>query len=763
MRMDLTITDYPDRSALDRYMHGSAEVIGLQMLPVLGTVSAREEAAPYAAALGKAFQLTNFLRDIDEDLLRGRVYLPADELAAHGVDRDLLMWCHTHQRTDARVRRALVDQHAQTRRVYEFARAGIPMLHPRSRPCIAAALTLYSEILDRIEETRLRHLCTTSDGRYLPAAAGGGRRSGQSVGRQGASRQGVTMDRWQYLIVLGGVPGHHRTAGTAWLRRVPAGLAHGGGGPSGRGGLRGLGRDRDCRARVDLQPRVRDRISTARPDADRGVALLHSDPAVRVAHLQRRRHHSGMGARRWSESVRRGCHDRSWLHRARRCGGDRRNCAGIRGTANRVVPPCGVLDLDGNRRWASRFPSTAGSPSSVRRSSSTTSATPAECGFRSTSRWRTSCSAGRWSPRCCLLWERRRRPRQDEGDTVNLSANEIPEAFDVGAPAYDKLVDANPGYHMHLRLSAQRMRIPHGGEGLRLLGRRLRHRRIHRGASDRRARKPRSSRSTRRAACWHRPGRNRGRRRCSFVHSRIEDLADAGVSGPFDGILAAYLVRNVDDKDGQLRRFRDLLRPGGTLAVHEYSVRDSKLATAVWNTVCATVIIPSGRLRTGDASLYTYLRRSVNRFDGAASLPQQDAGQRLRRCPQRDDARLAAQHRAHVPRAGPAMSDPRAQTHPAPPGAVDASALSEQPRVVVVGAGIAGLAAATGLAERGVAVDLIERQPYLGGRVGGWTERLSDGCRSRDESRLPRVLPSVLQPAKPAAAHRSLRWRCSLR
>ncbi|HEY6646694.1 MAG TPA: phytoene/squalene synthase family protein [Mycobacterium sp.] len=152
MRMDLTTTDYPDRAALDRYMHGSAEVIGLQLLPVLGTVSEREEAAPYAAALGKAFQLTNFLRDIDEDLQRGRIYLPADELAAHEVDRDVLMWCHTHRRTDARVRRALVDQHADTRRIYDFARHGIALLHPRSRPCIAAALTLYSEILDCIEE-----------------------------------------------------------------------------------------------------------------------------------------------------------------------------------------------------------------------------------------------------------------------------------------------------------------------------------------------------------------------------------------------------------------------------------------------------------------------------------------------------------------------------------------------------------------------------------------------------------------------------------
>jgi phytoene synthase len=152
MRMDLTVTDYPDRAAIDRYMYGSAEVIGLQMLPILGTVVPREEAAPSAAALGKAFQLTNFLRDIDEDLERGRVYLPADELAAHGVDRELLSWCHDRARTDPRVRNALVDQHATTRKVYDQARQGIPLLHPRSRPCVEAAFTLYSEILDRIED-----------------------------------------------------------------------------------------------------------------------------------------------------------------------------------------------------------------------------------------------------------------------------------------------------------------------------------------------------------------------------------------------------------------------------------------------------------------------------------------------------------------------------------------------------------------------------------------------------------------------------------
>ena len=117
MRMDLTITDYPDRAALNQYMKGSAEAIGLQILPILGTTGPAEEAAPYAAALGRAFQLTNFLRDVDEDLVRQRVYLPADELAAHDVDRDLLMWCHHNRRTDRRVRNALAEQHDVARQV----------------------------------------------------------------------------------------------------------------------------------------------------------------------------------------------------------------------------------------------------------------------------------------------------------------------------------------------------------------------------------------------------------------------------------------------------------------------------------------------------------------------------------------------------------------------------------------------------------------------------------------------------------------------
>jgi 15-cis-phytoene synthase len=175
MRMDLTVTDYADRAALNRYMRGSAEVIGLQMLPILGTVGDPEEAAPYAAALGRAFQLTNFLRDIDEDLKRNRVYLPADELAAFGVDRELLEWCHAHRRTHARVRTALAAQHHITREIYRFAAEGIALLAPRSRPCVTTAFTLYSEILDCIEDSDFSvfaHRATVGNARRLRVAGG---------------------------------------------------------------------------------------------------------------------------------------------------------------------------------------------------------------------------------------------------------------------------------------------------------------------------------------------------------------------------------------------------------------------------------------------------------------------------------------------------------------------------------------------------------------------------------------------------------------
>ncbi|WP_330237600.1 phytoene/squalene synthase family protein [Streptomyces sp. NBC_00525] len=203
IRADLTVTDYPTYADLQKYVHGSAAVIGLQMLPVLGTVVPRREAEPHAAALGVAFQLTNFVRDVGEDLDRGRVYLPADLLASHGVDRPLLEWSRRTGRADARIRAALVDASELTRGVYRTAEPGIGMLDPRVRPCIRAAFTLYGGILDAVAEQdyRVLHRRAVVSGRRraVTAAAGllgvagarwraRGRLRGPAAGRKGRVR-----------------------------------------------------------------------------------------------------------------------------------------------------------------------------------------------------------------------------------------------------------------------------------------------------------------------------------------------------------------------------------------------------------------------------------------------------------------------------------------------------------------------------------------------------------------------------------------------
>ena len=92
MTMDLTITEYQEYEDLQEYVYGSAAVIGLQMVPVLGREkgSSIDEVNSAAEKLGVAFQLANFIRDVGEDLDRGRVYLPMTELEAHGVNRQML-------------------------------------------------------------------------------------------------------------------------------------------------------------------------------------------------------------------------------------------------------------------------------------------------------------------------------------------------------------------------------------------------------------------------------------------------------------------------------------------------------------------------------------------------------------------------------------------------------------------------------------------------------------------------------------------------
>lgn len=173
MRMDLDVHAYADLAHLREYMYGSAAVIGLQVLPVLGTSAPREEAEPHAAALGEAFQLTNFLRDVAEDLRRGRVYLPEDVLAEYGVDRGLLEHCARTRTPDPRTRRAVAELVGVNQGFYREAEPGVAMLAPVARPCVATAFRLYRAILDEISAAdfdvwSVRH--RVSDSRKLAAA-----------------------------------------------------------------------------------------------------------------------------------------------------------------------------------------------------------------------------------------------------------------------------------------------------------------------------------------------------------------------------------------------------------------------------------------------------------------------------------------------------------------------------------------------------------------------------------------------------------------
>jgi phytoene synthase len=145
MRMDLTVATYETYDDLIEYVYGSAAVIGLQMVPILEPTSKR--AYDHARDLGIAFQLANFIRDVGEDLERGRIYLPLSELAGHGVGVDDV---RSH-RVDDNWREALAEQIGRVRMLQARANPGIGMLDPASQPCIAAASELYCGIVDEVE------------------------------------------------------------------------------------------------------------------------------------------------------------------------------------------------------------------------------------------------------------------------------------------------------------------------------------------------------------------------------------------------------------------------------------------------------------------------------------------------------------------------------------------------------------------------------------------------------------------------------------
>ena len=149
MAMDLTVTSYRTYNDLLDYMEGSAAVIGTMMLPILGSSDPTAAREP-ARQLGFAFQLTNFIRDVAEDLDRGRTYLPDSDLAEFGVTRDDLLAARAAGGSTAAIRQLIAYEVARAQAHYAAAAAGITLLTPASQACMRTAYALYGGILDEV-------------------------------------------------------------------------------------------------------------------------------------------------------------------------------------------------------------------------------------------------------------------------------------------------------------------------------------------------------------------------------------------------------------------------------------------------------------------------------------------------------------------------------------------------------------------------------------------------------------------------------------
>jgi ubiquinone/menaquinone biosynthesis C-methylase UbiE len=198
----------------------------------------------------------------------------------------------------------------------------------------------------------------------------------------------------------------------------------------------------------------------------------------------------------------------------------------------------------------------------------------------------------------------------------SVEKQRVPENFDEVAPTYDLLTTLNPGYHRHLRLSAERLEVRPEARILDLC--------CGTGASTEalvsvhpRARIEGLDASAGMLVAARKKPILRG---IPFLQGDATDPRTHGANGLYDGILMAYGIRNVPDPDRCLSNLLSLLSPGGTVCFHEYSVRDSRRATLLWDAVAWGIIIPSGVLTAPRSPIYRYLHRSVRDFDGVRAF-----------------------------------------------------------------------------------------------------------------------------------------------
>ena len=300
---------------------------------------------------------------------------------------------------------------------------------------------------------------------------------------------------------------------------------------------------------------------------------------------------------------------------------------------------------------------------------------------------------------------------------MKLSARAVTAGFNRVAHAYDLLVSLNPGYRRHLRLSSRRLELAPDarildlccGTGQSTLALRA----VYPGAAlvalDAAADMLQVARARPELAG------------VQFVHGDAMDPRAAGVQGWFDGILMAYGIRNVIDADACLTAVRELLAPQAVVCFHEYSVAGSAVSRTVWRLVTNAIVRPAARIVAGDAGLFTYLRDSVLAFDSRDAFERRlyRAGFTTVHTLPMGGWQRGIVHSFLARRPPPAPARARGRR---------AGADREPARTaVVVGGGIAGVAAATVLAERGIATTLLEREPALGGRAGAAPLRLATG------------------------------------
>jgi len=145
MEMDLDVNRYATYEELQRYMSGSASAVGVMMCGVIGVTD--PEQVRGARILGEAMQLTNFIRDIGEDLGRGRIYLPEEHMARFGVSESQVL----AREFNPSVRQLVQFEIDLARSLYSEADRAIRQLSGANRRAVMMARVLYSRILDRIE------------------------------------------------------------------------------------------------------------------------------------------------------------------------------------------------------------------------------------------------------------------------------------------------------------------------------------------------------------------------------------------------------------------------------------------------------------------------------------------------------------------------------------------------------------------------------------------------------------------------------------